>query len=279
MMSLDQVNLVIFAVLLMLFIAELLAGRHRNLYTANDYLVNGLCLVISFTLHPLLAIGLGLGIARVLPGFSGALADTSFWVALPAILVTAEFTNYWVHRWSHEHEGNVLKRWIWPLHRTHHTAKYANVVLHFRLNLFWGLVSPLAWVHTLAIYMGMMGPAVVSISAFSLWGVVTHCNFRWDDSLRRHKVTGRFFRALEHLVVTPGIHHTHHGYGRDGKSYRNYGLLLTVFDWMFGTLHIPQGRPARYGLPGPVPHWAEEIFYPFYRSKRNRGQTTVSHNL
>jgi hypothetical protein len=34
---------------------------------------------------------------------------------------------------------------------------------------------------------------------------------------------------------------------------------------MFGTLHIPTGRPWRYGLPGPQPHWAEELFYPLVR--------------
>jgi hypothetical protein len=31
---------------------------------------------------------------------------------------------------------------------------------------------------------------------------------------------------------------------------------------MFGTLHIPQGRPSRYGVPGPKLGVAEDVLYP-----------------
>ena len=44
---------------------------------------------------------------------------------------------------------------------------------------------------------------------------------------------------------------------------------------MFGTLHIPEGRPWRYGLPGPNAHWAEEILYPLIRV-RTTPQTASS---
>ena len=76
---------------------------------------------------------------------------------------------------------------------------------------------------------------------------------------------GTVFRALEHVLISPGMHHTHHGYGRDGATYRNYAVTFAFYDWMFGTLHIPEGRPGRYGLPGAQPHWAEEVFYPLFR--------------
>ena len=53
----------------------------------------------------------------------------------------------------------------------------------------------------------------------------------------------------------------------DGGNYRNFGIFLSIYDWLFGTLHIPQGRPSRYGIPDPTPHWAEEVFYPLYRGR------------
>ena len=56
--------------------------------------------------------------------------------------------------------------------------------------------------------------------------------------------------------------HSHHGYGKDGGNYRNFGIFLSIYDWMFGTLHIPKARPARYGLPDPTPHWADDAFSP-----------------
>lgn len=47
---------------------------------------------------------------------------------------------------------------------------------------------------------------------------------------------------------------------------------------MFGTLHIPEGRPSRYGVPGEDPHWTEEAFYPLNLlvRKSDRIQTTDS---
>ena len=42
-------------------------------------------------------------------------------------------------------------------------------------------------------------------------------------------------------------------------------MTFAFLDWMFGTLHIREGRPGRYGIPGAQPHWAEEIFYPLVR--------------
>jgi sterol desaturase/sphingolipid hydroxylase (fatty acid hydroxylase superfamily) len=61
------------------------------------------------------------------------------------------------------------------------------------------------------------------------------------------------------------MHHTHHGYGRDGAAYRNFGIVVALWDWLYGTLHIPEGRPSRYGLPGHEAHWLEELAYPVVR--------------
>ena len=258
----------VMAALLAVLAAEWLAGRHRDLYGRNDYLVNGLCILLGLTARPLLGLALALFIGAVVPAGRNVAGDWPFWPSLFGIILSAEFCNYWVHRWSHLNRRNPMLGWIWPLHRTHHTGKYANVLLHFRVNLFWGMVSPLAWVHIIAFHLGLHEAAGASILLFSLWGVATHSHFRWDDAIRRHAVWGKPFRALEHILVSPGLHHTHHGYGRDGKHYRNFGLLLSVFDWWFDTLHIPEGRPQYYGLAERTPHWAEEVFYPLYRVRR-----------
>ncbi len=254
------VTVVICAVLLL----EVVAGRHRNLYSRNDYLVNGLCIVLGATVRPLLAAVVAMAIGLLLPFGRNALASVPFWPALIVIILLAEFANYWVHRWAHRFERHRYFDWLWRLHRTHHTAKYMNVLLHFRVSFCWALVSGLTWVISLAIYLGQGAAAGVAVFAFALWGIVTHSHFRWDDRLRSHPIVGKAFRALEHIIVSPGLHHAHHGYGRDGGLYRNFGVLLSIYDWMFGTLHIPQGRPWRYGIPRATPHWAEEVFFPLY---------------
>lgn len=254
----------VFAVIGAVLLLEIVAGRHRNLYSRNDWLVNGLCIVVGSSVRPMLAVIVATAIGLLLPNGRNALADVPFWQALIAIVLLAEFANYWAHRGAHNFERHRYFDWLWRLHRVHHTAKYMNVLLHFRVSLFWTLVSGLTWVVSLAVYLGQGAAAGVAIFIFALWGVVTHSHFRWDDWLRKRPLAGKVLRALEHVIVTPGLHHAHHGYGRDGGLQRNFGVLLSIYDWAFGTLHIPQGRPKFYGIPRPTPHWAEEVFFPLY---------------
>ena len=247
-----------------ILVAEVAAGRHRGIYDRNDARVMALCFVSGQAIRPVMMFLPAWLIGVLLPAGKGALHGVGFWPGLIGMLLVGEFTNYWVHRFAHEWKVRPWGEWLWRLHRTHHTAAYVNVLLNFRISLFWAFVSPLTWVSAVAIYLGLGPAALTATLIFSLWGITTHSHFRWDDPIRANRVFGPAFRALEHVFVSPGVHHSHHGYGRDGGNYRNFGIFLSVYDWMFGTLHIPQGRPSRYGIPDPSPHWAEEVFYPLY---------------
>ncbi|MFV8816459.1 sterol desaturase family protein [Haliea sp. E17] len=254
-------------VVLLMLLVEVFAGRHRGVHSRDELLVNGLCILLGVSVRPLLAAAVAMLIAVLLPAGRGALSGLPFWPALLAIVLLAEFVNYWVHRWAHNAERHPWLNWLWAFHRTHHTAPYMNVMLHFRVHFAWALVSGLTWVISLAIYLGQGVAAGVAVIIFGVYGVLTHSHFRWDDRLRAHPRYGRLFRAMEHVLVSPGIHHSHHGFGRDGGNYRNFGIFLSIYDWWFGTLHIPAGRPAHYGIPRRKLHWAEEVFYPLYRGR------------
>ena len=249
------------------FVMELAAGRYRGIYNRDELLVTGLCALLGLTVRPLLAGLVALFIGVVFPAGRGALAEVPFWLFLPVIILVAEFGGYWMHRLAHRAERHRYFDWLWRLHRTHHTANYMNVLLQFRVNFAWALVSGLTWVLTAAFYLGQELAASVAGAMFALYSIVTHCDFRWDDAIRRHRFLGPLFRGLEHIIVSPGVHHTHHGYGRDGATYCNFGNMLSVYDWLFGTLKIPRGRPGHYGLPRPRVHWAEEVFFPLFWKK------------
>ncbi len=261
----------VMVVVLAMLLVEVLAGRHRHVYNRRELAITGLCTLLGVSVRPALAGLVAALIALVLPGGRGALADMPFWPSLLVIILLAEFVNYWVHRWAHDAERYPAFAWLWRFHRTHHTARYMNVSLHFRVHFAWALASGLTWVMSLAIYLGQGAAAAVAIVIFGIYGVVTHSAFRFDDGLRWHPTLGRLLRALEHVLVSPGVHHSHHGFGRDGGNFRNFGIFLSVYDWLFGTLHIPQGPPAQYGIPRRDVHWAEEVFYPLYRERATRG--------
>lgn len=250
---------------LIVLAAEIVAGRHKGVYKRKgEFRLIGLNMAIGrFLIGPVVSIIIATFWGFILPGSAGALRDMPLWASLPLVVLVTEFFFYWGHRWAHE--GVKTRSLMWMLHRTHHSASYMNVSVWMRVNIFWTVVVPTAWTTALAIHLGLGEAAGLTVVLIAVWNILTHANFRWDDAVRRHRTFGPAFRALEHVIVSPGMHHTHHGYGRDGASYRNFGVLLSVWDWAFGTLHIPEGRPWRYGLPGYDAHWMEELAYPVIR--------------
>lgn len=251
-------------------IAEMFAGRHKGVYAKKGEipLISLNMAIGRFLIAPTIGIAVAVLWSTVVPDYKGALSAMPLWLALPLVLLFAEFCFYWVHRWAHQGQKN--KTFLWMIHRTHHSATYMNVAVWMRLNLFWYVIIPNAWSLGLVIYLGLADAAGIALVLNAAWNIVTHCDFRWDDAVRRHRLFGPAFRALEHVLVSPGMHHTHHGFGKDGASYRNYGVLLSVWDWAFGTLHIPEGRPYRYGIPGHNAHWLEELAYPLVRIPTDR---------
>jgi sterol desaturase/sphingolipid hydroxylase (fatty acid hydroxylase superfamily) len=249
-----------------LLIIEVLAGRHKGAYRKGDApLLIGSLVLGRAVCAPAATFMVASAYNVLLPQHRDALKGTAFWIAYPAVLLAAEFCFYWVHRWAHTTAGSRFPV-LWKIHRTHHSGQHMNITLLTRLNLFWYFILPTGWVTGLAIYLGLGDGAAAAILTLMAWNAITHAHFRWDDPIRRHRLFGPAFRALEHVIVSPGMHHTHHGYGRDGASYRNFAIVLSLYDWMFGTIHIPSGRPSRYGLPpGHEAHWLEELLYPVVR--------------
>ncbi len=251
-----------------LLLIEIVAGRHKGIYKWHDVpLFFGSLVLGRVVAAPAVTVLIASSYGFFLPHYKNALTGVPFLISFPVILLINEFCFYWVHRWAHT-TATARFPILWRIHRTHHSAPYMNVTLYFgRLNLFWYIIIPTAWVMGLVVYLGQINAAITVILLISVWNIITHSHFRWDDTIRRHRVFGRAFRAFEHVIVSPGMHHTHHGFGRDGANYRNFGVFLAVYDWLFGTLYIPTGRPAKYGLPGHEVHWVEELFYPLVRQR------------
>ena len=57
---------------------------------------------------------------------------------------------------------------------------------------------------------------------------------------------------LEWLLTTPAFHHWHHT--NDGKRRDcNYASMFPWLDRIFGTHHLPEAWPERYGIDEPMP--------------------------
>jgi len=247
------------AATLVILVAEALAGSLKGARW-RDFGLTALCFFTnSAVTRPLAGLLIAGLITAALPAFAGALSGLSLWQSFLLNFLLMEFGFYWMHRWAHE--GQRLSSglgWLWKIHRTHHSADHLNVSVTMRQNIFWAFLVPNTWVVALAVYLGMGSGAALALLVIYAWNLLTHTHYRWDDALLK----SRAFRVLQHVIVTPSMHHSHHGYGKDGKMYRNYAVMLSAYDWLFGTLYLPDGRPSRYGVPGDQPGWAEEAFFP-----------------
>lgn len=265
----------VFLATLIILVLEALTGQLKGA-SRRDFGLTAVCFVAnSAVMRPLVGLGVGVLAVQLVPQYAGGLSHLPLWQAFLGIFVAMEFVFYWVHRWSHEGQkkGSRLS-WLWKIHRTHHSATQINVSVTIRQNIFWAFFTPHTWMTGLSIYLGMEAGVALALLSMYIWNLFTHMHWRTDDAFLRSKP----FRALQHVIVTPSMHHAHHGYGKNGKMYRNYALCLSVFDWMFGTLYLPDGKPSRYGVPGETPHWTEEAFYPLtsLAPKRAPAESTPS---
>jgi sterol desaturase/sphingolipid hydroxylase (fatty acid hydroxylase superfamily) len=152
------------------------------------------------------------------------------------VLFVAYELGYWIdHYLSH----NVP--FLWEFHKVHHTAEVLSPLTNFRVHP----VDTIVFNNVLALVMGLAGGGahyllgqgaapftiagsnVIVLACFFLIGHLQHTHF-WIA------FTGFWGR----VILSPAHHQIHHS--TDPAHFnRNLGSFLAVWDWMFGTLHMP----------------------------------------
>lgn len=241
-------------------LAEIIGGQHRlNRQTLKGSLfaLAGIA-AHSLVAAPIVAVVLGLVFNHVFPHSANRLVGAPFWLVFPLYFVVEEFCHYWLHRWSHE------KRWLWKLHRTHHSASQLNSLVLYRYNIFWTALLPQAWFGAVALHLGLVDVFIAATLVTFTVNVLTHTSYRWDLALRRIPIMNPVLNALEKVVTLPDTHHAHHGLGRHAHARGNYAVTIFLFDVLLGTAKIPRARQERFGLPAAF-DWREELFWPLVR--------------
>lgn len=205
-------------------------------------------------------IGTALGylVAQLWPENAGKFSYMSFAIAYPVIFFLQEFAHYWIHRYAHEW------RWMWKLHRTHHSAQQLNMTVLYRYNIFWVLLLPQGWFGAVAVYFGQIEAYIAAIMTTYIVNLATHTNYRWDLWLREKMPWSEpVWKVIERVLTLPDTHHAHHAYGKTAHPNGNYAVTVFLFDVLFGTAKIPNSKQQNYGLPISTRlHWAEELFWP-----------------
>jgi sterol desaturase/sphingolipid hydroxylase (fatty acid hydroxylase superfamily) len=78
-----------------------------------------------------------------------------------------------------------------------------------------------------------IAPVVITIIG-TFWSFFIHSNLNWK------------LGWLEYFISSPHFHHWHHS--RNDHVDNNFAPMIPIYDYLFGTLHLPPTWPAYYGI-------------------------------
>ena len=138
---------------------------------------------------------------------------------------------------------------LWSVHRTHHSAEALTFFTSTRAH-------PLEYLHAqsfMAVF-GALGGGVFlyltgnSLQAMPMVILAGTAIFFELFGLAQHSHLPISFGRLNYVFLAPVLHQLHHSAELRHRD-KNLGGQLSVFDWIFGTLYVPQGRENyRWGL-------------------------------
>lgn len=185
------------------------------------------------------AVGLSLGIAPVMGG-GGAPVLSAL-----VIFLAGDLTMYGYHRLTHERPT------LWAFHAVHHSAEELSPVTAFRHHPLYSILSGLlvsvmvglAQGLAMAFLFGRLDVATI-LGTNLFTGILNLA----ANNLKHSHIWLRFPPWVEHVLISPAQHQVHHS--TDPKHFnKNFGDILAVWDWGFGTLYVTRpGEVIRFGL-------------------------------
>ncbi len=150
------------------------------------------------------------------------------WVSLLLYLLVFDFVGYWLHRAQHQFN------WWWALHSLHHSQRQMTMWSDNRNHLLDDILLATA----LALLARLIG---VEPGQFVAITVITQLH----ESLQHANARIGFGRIGERLLVSPRFHRLHHSIGighesggRGTLGGHNFGVLLPLWDLLFGTANF-----------------------------------------
>ena len=254
-------------------IVRLLFRRSVWLHRSSllDYKLYLLNMGLSVLMLGVLVVSVPLWGATVEAGLSMVAPPSSIepgWLAagvVAALLVLAMDFGYWLcHLLMHK------IGFLWEFHKLHHSALVMTPATEYRQHPVEILLFPNVQAVTVGVAYGAashwMGHAVVS-TALPGYAVVVLVHFFSFHHLRHSHVNIAFTGVLGRLLHSPAHHLIHHS---DNQAHfdRNMGYLLSIWDWMAGTLVMPvRGQRVTLGI-GPEGAEHDTVFHSLWRPVR-----------
>jgi sterol desaturase/sphingolipid hydroxylase (fatty acid hydroxylase superfamily) len=152
-------------------------------------------------------------------------------VKIIAAVVVFDFLQWGNHWIRHK------VRPFWHFHSVHHSQRELNTFTDLRIHAVeYCIAETLAFIPMLAL--GVPALAVMGVGGFRMWYArFVHANI------------GTNLGPLKHVFVTPQYHRVHHSIEPQHQD-KNFGVLLTVWDRMAGTMNRNYDEYPATGVVG-----------------------------
>jgi sterol desaturase/sphingolipid hydroxylase (fatty acid hydroxylase superfamily) len=147
--------------------------------------------------------------------------------------LASTFFAYWQHRLMHW-------RWLWYLHRFHHSGPQLNIFGGYRENPATSFLNMLPRFTPLLL---LKTPDAGVFAAFFLV-------YQMIATLQHSQLPWSFGWVGEWLIVSPQYHQIHHSVDEEHRDL-NFAVC-PLWDRMFGTRYCGSNRPSAYGISDPA---------------------------
>ena len=228
---------------LVVYVLELLFPWRKNQpRIRKDFWLDGFYMFFNFFLFSLIGYNSLSNVAvEALSDLRRALGIESLVVldvaALPVaaqlgiMFVARDFIEYWVHRLLHR-----VPR-LWSFHKVHHSVQQMGFAAHLRYHWMETIVyRAIEYIPLAMIGFGLQEFFVVHMIALTI-GHFNHANLRVP------------LGPLRYVLNSSQMHIWHHAKKLPTRYGANYGLSLSIWDWLFGTVYWPHsGRDIPLGF-------------------------------
>ena len=172
-------------------------------------------------------------------------------IALQLLLmfVLRDFIQYWTHRLLHR-----VPR-LWDFHKVHHSVEEMGFAAHLRYHWMETIVyRSIEYIPLAMIGFGIQEFFAINMIALTI-GHINHANIRPPIG------------PLRYIFNSPQMHIWHHAKEMPRPYGASFGLSLSVWDWLFGTVYWPgSGRdiPLGFAHVEEYPdHFVTQMVFPF----------------
>ena len=178
------------------------------------------------------------------------------WTQLLIMFVMADFIQWNIHRQLHS------RTWLWEFHKVHHSVKEMGFAAQFRFHFMETIVyKTLQYIPLAMIGFGIEEFFVVHMMSVFI-GHLNHANLNWDYGWLRYILNNPKMHIWHHSKVLPEEH----------PNGMNFGLSLSIWDYLFGSAYIPkEGKNIELGFEGDEQfpeNFGKQLVFPFRKNNK-----------